>query len=287
MKVQPQCASCLLARVHYEASLTGQSKEIVQKSVEEAVKVLASKFRSNAIATEISTAVHRVVYEILEDEDPYLEKKKQANEIALKLYPKVKKAVNTFEDPFKASAIAAIIGNSFDYGVQGHTVEEKNFFDYFIKALRSGLTIDNLDNAMNLMKDVVYITDNCGEIVFDKLLIEKIKEKGARVSLVVRGKPILSDATMADAMMVSLTSIVDEVLTTGSNAVGINLNELPDETLKKMKESSLIIAKGMANYESLSEYDFRPVLYLLKAKCEPVAHSIGVKKGDLVAKLVK
>jgi len=103
----------------------------------------------------------------------------------------------------------------------------------------------------------------------------------------VRGGNIVTDATMEDVRAMGLEKKVDRVLTTGSNAIGVCMRELPAETLEAMMEADVIISKGMANYESLSDEGFRPIAYLMRAKCEPVARSMGVTKGWNVARLVK
>ncbi len=285
MKIKPQCASCLLSRVHYEAGLSTGDRELIEKAVREALKTLYENFNYSKVATEVSTAIHRKVYEVLGDPDPYREIKKRANRIALSLYPSIREIVLNHEDPFRASAIASIAGNSFDYGVLGYEVEENNLKESFITALNKGLAVDHLDKIVKMLEDVVYITDNCGEIVFDKLFIEQLKKYGAEITLLVRGKPILTDATREDVEEVSLATMVDDVITTGTNAIGVDPDEMPEENVEKLKNSSLIIAKGMANYESLSSHKFGPILYMLRAKCEPVAESLGVNRGDFVARL--
>jgi uncharacterized protein with ATP-grasp and redox domains len=150
-----------------------------------------------------------------------------------------------------------------------------------------GIDIDDTDRIAALANgaDVLYLVDNCGEIYFDELLIEELKSLGARVTLVVRGEYILTDVTMEDVQRMGLDKKVDRVLTTGSNAVGVSLEEAPAELLNALRTADLIISKGMANYESLSDAGFKPMAYLLRAKCEPVAASIGAKKGMNVAML--
>ncbi|MDR0767311.1 MAG: ARMT1-like domain-containing protein, partial [Methanosarcinales archaeon] len=104
--------------------------------------------------------------------------------------------------------------------------------------------------------------------------------------LVVRGAPILTDATMEDAKDLEMETIADQIITTGSNAIGIILNEAPPETLAAMEEATLIISKGMANFESLSDEKFvRPIAFLLRTKCEAVAEALGIEAGKSVAKL--
>ncbi|MFZ3382512.1 MAG: ARMT1-like domain-containing protein, partial [Candidatus Methanoperedens sp.] len=138
-----------------------------------------------------------------------------------------------------------------------------------------------------MLGDVVYLADNCGEIVFDTLLLEEIKKLGGRITLVVRGAPILNDVTMKEVKELGIDKMVDRVLTTGSNAIGLCLQEAPPELVEAFGKASLIISKGMANYETMSEYDFRPIAYLLKTKCDSVAEAMGLKRNMNVARMEK
>ena len=274
----------MFARVQYEAELSTDNAELQHKAIKAGVQWLGREYRHNAPLTYISTGVHRRAYEVLGG-DPYIEKKKMSNEIALKLLPTVKQIVDSdSKKAFRRSVIASIIGNSFDFGVLGFEPEER-FEDYSMEVFEKGLEIDDIDDMVCLLEEVLYLTDNCGEIVFDGLVLDQIKRLGGRTTLVVKGMPILTDATLEDANETGVIGKADRVLTTGSNAVGVNLDEAPYELVEALHSSSLIISKGMANYESMSEYDFKPIAYLLRAKCEPIAKSLGVKKGWNVAKL--
>ncbi len=290
MKSSPQCASCLLNRVLYEAELSTSDKAVAFKAVQGGLEYLKENFHEGADAINISTGIHRKAYSILNDRDPYREKKAQSNAIAASIMPKVRARIARApeKDRFRDAVLASIIGNTFDFGVQGHDVATDNFEAFFEQMFSHGLDVDDTEKIKALAKDadVVYITDNCGEIYFDELVLELLKKMGSRVTLVVRGEYILTDATMDDVRSMGLDKKVDRVLTTGSNAVGVNVKEAPKETLEAMRKASVIIAKGMANYESLSEEGFAPIAYLLRAKCEPVARSLGVKKGMNVARLV-
>ena len=149
-----------------------------------------------------------------------------------------------------------------------------------------GLDIDDTDEMRELLDKVVYIADNVGEIIYDGLLIEQIKRLGGDVTLVVRGGYILTDATIEDVWEFGLEKIADKVITTGSNAVGVNMEEASEELREALPTASLIIAKGMANFEMLSEYNFKPIAYLMRVKCTPVGEAVGARKGDVIAKLV-
>lgn len=267
--------------MHYEATLSTDDPELQQRAVQAGVRWLDDSFSINTPATYISTGIHRRAYEVLGDEDPYAAKKKMSNEIALKVLPMAEKMVNE-DDAFRRSIIASIVGNTLDFGVLGFEPEER-FDVYLMDVFKKGLDVDDTDKMKGLLDDVLYIADNCGEIVFDGLVLDQIKRLGGKVTLVVKGAPILTDATLKEAEETGISKKADRVLTTGSNAVGVDLDEAPDELVKALKNASLIISKGMANYEALSEYDFRPIAYLLRAKCEPIAASLGVKKGWNVA----
>jgi len=283
LKAHPRCAPCLLARVHYEATLSTDDLELQQRAVQEGIRWLNESFSIDTPATYISTGIHRRAYGILGDEDPYAAKKKMSNEIALKLLPAAEKMIKSNDnDAFRRSIIASIAGNTLDFGVLGFEPEEQ-FDAYFMDAFKKGLDVDDTDRMKELLDDVLYIADNCGEIVFDGLVLDQIKRLGGRVTLVVKGAPILTDATLEDAEKTGVSKKADRMLTTGSNAIGIDLDEAPDELVEALKNASLIISKGMANYEALSEYDFRPIAYLLRAKCEPIAASLHIKKGWNVA----
>jgi len=188
---------------------------------------------------------------------------------------------------FRRAVLLAIAGNTFDFGVQGHHVETGDFGAFLDRMVGQGLDTDEADRIEALARDanVLYLADNCGEIFMDELLMEQLQALGARVTLVVRGGNILTDATMEDVRRMGLDRKVGRVLTTGSNAVGISLKEAPAELLDALRSADLIISKGMANYESLSDAGFGPIAYLLRAKCEAVAAALGVKKGMNVAVL--
>lgn len=289
MKSDPGCAPCLLSRVLYEAELSTNDKALIFKAVQGGLDYLRDNFVPGRNAVAISTGVHRRAYSILRDEDPYREKKARSNEVAASIVPRVREYIVNArqEDRFRLAVLSAIIGNTFDFGVQGHNVDMDGFDRFFDELFRRGLDVDDTDRILSLARggNVVYLADNCGEIYFDELVMEQLKDASASVTLVVRGGYILTDVTMGDVVSMGLDKKVDRVLTTGSNAIGVSIDEAPEELLDAMRSSSVIISKGMANYEALSDEDYTPIAYLLRAKCEPVARSLGVRKGMSVAKL--
>ncbi len=263
-----------------------EDEEKIFNAVRVSIEILNEEYPKRKINAHIATKMHRKVYEVLGIEDPYKAVKDKANQVALKFLKPINEFVKKQEDVFKASAIASIIANTFDYGVMGHRVAEDDFMVFFEKQYSRGLAIDDLNEIRALCRGkVVYLTDNAGEIVVDTIFMKEIKKLCKELTVVVRGKPIISDATIEDAKLAGVDKIADNLLTNGMGAIGIIEEELPKVTLEKLEEADVIIAKGMANYESLSNARFKPIAFLLTAKCEPVARDIGVEVGDMVAML--
>jgi len=237
-----------------------------------------------APATHLSTKIHREAYRVLGDSDPYREKKQHSNVAAKNLLPLARDFVSE-KDSFRRAVLVAIVGNSFDFGVLGFDADKATAKETMLKQFEHGLDVDDSDRMKSMLGNVVYLADNCGEIVFDTLLFEEIRKLGGKITLVVRGAPILNDVTMKEALELGIDKKVDRVLTTGSNAIGVCLKEAPRELVEALGEASLIISKGMANYETMSEYNFKPIAYLLKTKCDSVAEAMGLKKNMSVARV--
>ena len=284
MKTHPRCAPCLLSRVQFEAELSTKDTELQKKAILAGIEVLREYLVDGLPAEYLSTKIHREAYRVLGDIDPYVQKKKQSNEAAKKLLPLAREFVSE-KDSLRRAILVAIIGNSFDFGVLGYDAEKEIVKETMLKQFKGGLDVDDSDRTKALLGNVVYLADNCGEIIFDTLLLEEIRKLGGKLTLVVRGAPILNDVTMKEVLELGLDKMVDRVLTTGSNAIGVCLKEAPPELVEALGSASLVISKGMANYETMSEHDFRPIAYLLKTKCESVAEAMGLKKNMNVARL--
>ena len=284
MKIHPRCAPCLLSRVQFEAELSTGDVALQKKAVLAGIEVLRKYLVDGAPATHLSTKIHREAYRVLGDIDPYRETKRHSNEAAKKFLPFARDFVSE-KDSFRRAVLVAIVGNSFDFGVLGFDADKATAKETILVQLGRGLDVDDTDRMKSRLRDVVFLADNCGEIVFDTLLFDEIRKLGGKITLVVRGAPILNDVTMTEVRELGLDKKVDRVLTTGSNAIGVCLNEAPPELVEALGKATLIISKGMANYETMSEYDFKPIAYLLKTKCESVAEAMGLKKNMNVARV--
>ena len=284
MRITDTCVDCLLSRIALECSLCGADAVLAAKTHKECRQVIDDLKDLPLSHPQVASRIHRRAYTLLNNPDPFDDLKRSGNRQAADVCRQVQGRLHTFRDYVHA----AVISNIFDYGVKGHSVTS-DFLSFFNEEIKKPLYIDDTDNILPLCSRVVYLSDNCGEIVFDKLLIRFLKSQGSCVTLAVKETPILNDATMEDALSLGLDTLVDHLTTTGggTNAeIGINMDLIPDDLRKALDICTIIIAKGMANFESLSEMEkLPPVAYLLAAKCKPVADELGVPVGVKVAKL--
>ncbi|KUG15366.1 hypothetical protein ASZ90_014982 [hydrocarbon metagenome] len=282
MKFDDRCFDCLLSRVLLECELCSAPPAKVRE-VTAACAALLEEIRDQPIShPEIASAMHRKAYAMLGSDDPFLPLKEEGDRVAREVCRRVRGRLSSFRD----FVLASVIGNTFDYGVKGHQVTG-DFLAYFEQEFAAGLAIDDTDRIAALTGRVVYITDNCGEIVFDRLLLQYLHRQGSRITLVVRDEPILNDATMAEVRALRLDRYAETVTTTGCGCeIGVRLDCMPPAFSAAVADCTLIIAKGMANYESLSEYTgLPPTAFLMAAKCDPIAEAIGVVRGSKVAML--
>lgn len=290
MKIQTECVPCLLKRILFEIELSTDDKKLQNKTIKKACKLLAELYDPNICSVDIATKVHKLVYETLDVKDPYKKLKFESNKTAKKLIPRVKELINVCEDPLRMSMICSIVGNMMDFGIEGASKYPEKLFDIFEETVSDDLGYDDYDKTKNILKDaknVLLFTDNCGEIVFDKILCSELKKFKPDIflSVVVKGENILSDATMDDALEIGLDKEVDQILTTGCFAVGIDFEKLPMDVKKLLDKVDIILSKGMGNYEAFSETTYKPIAYLLRTKCSAIANSMCVTQNINVIKL--
>ena len=292
MKIKKECVPCLIRRIEFEAKESTNDKNLQTKTVKNACETLSELYDPDCCSAQIATIVHKIAYETLGDNDPYKNLKSQSNKIASSLIPRVEELIKKSVDPLKTSMICSIIGNMMDFGIAGGSSHPNKLIEMFEKIFEKGLGYDDTEELKKLLmesKHVLLFTDNCGEIVFDKILCRELKKYNPDMflTLVVKGEPILSDATIQDAKELKFEEVVDEILTTGCFAVGVDFSKLTSILTNKLEQTDLIICKGMANYESFSETDYHPIAYLLRTKCNAIASSMNLPLNINVVKLYK
>lgn len=286
MNMDPECVPCLLGRVFYQANLC--NPESSYRSMKKALDMLSAEFTAGKNSAGIATKVHRVAYDEMGVDDPYLELKMEACNVALSILDEAKEFIASSENGLEAAVKVAIAGNVMDFGVQGLT-DPEHLSKNFSKLVSQTLAVNDIKKAENFLgkgKKVLYLLDNCGEDVLDILLVKELQKTGTYVTGVVKGEPILTDVTMRDADRSGISGVFDKTISTEMFAVGVSVEKMKKELLEEIDSADLIISKGMGNFEALSDSSIKPILYLFRAKCNPVAKAAGVLKNDNVAKLI-
>lgn len=282
MKVYYECAPCFLRQAKEALDLATDDQSLKMEIMEELVEVVYNDFNKEAVSNVVGTKIHRIIKDKTLNEDPYLLEKQKGNEIALKFLPKIKKILKE-ENELETYVKAAIIGNIIDFGALGVDFDiEKGIIENMEKEIALNQVFE-LENELQSAKNVIYLADNNGEIVFDKLLIEKLKEYDVEVTVALKEKPILNDAGIEDAIEIGLDEVA-ELVSTGTDSIGILYADISEEFKEIFKESDMVISKGLGNYEGLTAMELgnKPVFCLLNAKCNPIAKDIGVNLGDNV-----
>lgn len=289
MKVGSRCGYCLLHR-GYQLILRSTEDEAVRlEAVRRLLVLLGEEFGPDAVPSVVGSERDRIIHRVTGCLDPYVEMKREANRRALEILPRMEALVEEqlAEERLRTACAIACVGNVIEYDVPGHNPD-------FAEALRGiedeDFYVDDLDEFRGLLSPgvgVLYLTDNAGEIAFDRLVVEELKDLGCNVTVAVKGGPSLNDALMGDAEAVGMAEVADGVITTGTDAVGISLSESSEEFVAAYEGADVILAKGMANWETLTEYPAPcPTLFLFRTKCEPVAEAVGAPLQRNVAKLV-
>jgi len=294
LKVTFYCSLCLFKR-GYEAILEAtEDTKIRFEAIQRLLQLLSREFKPTAIPAVIGTMRERLIKEVTGNPDPYAEKKKISNMEALKILPYAENIISSKqndEERFRTAALVAIVGNIIEFGIPGHefTFEE---IKHLIRQAEEELVIDDLSEAFRMArkaKSILFLTDNAGEIAFDTLLVKELKRirKNGKVTVGVKGKPTINDATLEDALLVGMDKVADEIVTTGSDAIGFIPSEYSSSFLRTYEDSDFVVAKGMAYAETLTEFELeKPHLLLLRTKCPTVAEYFGVSKNRNIAKIL-
>ncbi len=251
----------------------------VQRDVLREASALLASLPAEATPIEMGMRIHEVIRQRTGSLDPYRRVKRESNRHALSLYPRLKEYVAGSDDPLRAAVTLAAIGNVIDFGANPHFDLERSLEEGMNKGL-AGSEFPLLARRLGEVGHVLYIGDNAGEIVLDKLLVERMSSLGIKVTFVVREAPILNDATLEDAREVGMDRVA-EVVSSGVVGPGTLLRHTTPEFLDLFNRAEFVLAKGQGNYEGLSD-EPRPVFFLLMAKCPVVARDLGVEVGDLV-----
>ncbi len=255
-------------------------------------RLVDKEFKSTAVPAHLGTKRDRLVKTVTGNADPYAKRKLLSNQHALETMPQVKRLLaqeKIGEARFRKACLCAIVGNIIEFDIPEHDFKYEDITRFVLQA-EADLAVDEIPKILDVAKKaerVLYLTDNAGEIAFDSLLVAELKKLGARVTVAVKAKPVINDATMQDAKAVGMHEVADDLISNGTDAVGLILKECSKRFISLYKSADLVIAKGMGYAETLTEAKLtKPHALLLRTKCQPVARFFGTVRGKNVAKLL-
>ena len=294
MKTYLDCIPCFFQQALRAARIAGADDDSTKRLLDQ-IALTIPTIAMDRTPPEIGAIVYRQISAITGSPDPYKELKRHNIRHAQALYPEVKEKVAASQEPLVTAVRVAIAGNVIDFGVNAafdlegdlERILEQDFavFDY-----------DRFSRRAASAQNILYIGDNAGEAVFDRVLIEELARsdgnsdtshgQGAheqkRVTFAVRGEPVINDITTVEADIIGLPDVA-EVVSSGSPAPGAVLSHCTDDFIRRFYEADMVISKGQGNYEALSGVD-REIFFMLKTKCSVLARHLGVEEGGIVLK---
>ena len=278
MKTYLDCIPCMIRQALDSARLATEDETVHERILRETL-VAASDLDLRQPPPAMAQRVHRRIRELTGNHDLYREAKASQNRLALEFYERFCHGDACADNQLESAVRLAIAGNVIDLGVKSELDECQ-----IHKALETCLT-EPLDGDISAFADaiaratrILYLTDNAGEIVLDRLLIERLPRE--KVTVAVRGAPVINDATRRDAEMAGISELVT-VIDNGSDAPGTILEDCSAVFRHHFAQADLVIAKGQGNYETLKETP-APVYFLLRVKCSVLARDLGCPLGRMV-----
>ena len=275
MKTYLDCFPCFVEQAIRAARLLTDDEKIIKQILDE-VGAYFSKIPLTSTPPETGDFIYRRIREITGVNDPYKAAKKASIEEVLSIYPHLQEMIRESDDPLLTAIKLATIGNVLDFGISRTYKLMEEIAK--ISEMKYGIFHYNeFREQLNRASSVLFIGDNAGETVFDRLLIENL---GKDVTYVVRETPVINDAIEEDAIDSGLHEVA-EIISSGSTAPGTILRLCNEDFLERFEKAELVISKGQGNYEGLSGVD-RKVFFLLRVKCPVIAGDVGVELNDFI-----
>jgi damage-control phosphatase, subfamily I len=285
LKMASNCYSCIMDRAKFECDLSMNTEEEKLLAMEELLDFMASN--KGGVPALVGTEREMIIKRRSGNPDPYASLKAQSNRTATELIPIASEFYQMSENKLEAIIRIAAAANSMEFGVKGHDFSPETFGRRFEDTLHETLDGDlkEVERRLGAYDNILYLTDNAGEVIFDLFVVDKLEEMGKRVVMASKSEPVLNDVTASELR--HFTS--REVIETGP-VVGTILDSLSPEAKELLQSDEwLIFSKGMGNFETLYEIDERfkgRLIYVLRAKCEPVASKLRVLQGSLVVRAI-
>ena len=273
MKTYLDCIPCFFRQALAAARMASMDVSI-HRRVLDAVALIIPDLALNATPPEIAQHVYRIVHEITGNNDPYLEAKRCANKSAMSLYARMKDMVDDSNETLETACKLAIAGNAIDLGAHADYGSMYSIIEDSLGYQLDQEKYQKFKERVGKSSLILYLADNAGEIVFDRILIEQLLQiKKLEIVFVVREEPIINDATLDDALQVGLNKVAT-IISNGSDAPATILSQCSSKMLSYYRAADLIISKGQGNYESLSDRSGN-IFFLFKVKCTVIARDSG------------
>jgi uncharacterized protein with ATP-grasp and redox domains len=284
MKLDLNCITCNIKQAIKITELFEVDRIKKEEMMREVLEYLSNADYAKC-NPEIIAGSWDIILKHIENTNPYANIKKYYNMEVLKMTESIEHLIENSDDKFNTALKIAIAGNLIDFSAT-HKFDLEMLMEKIINIEKINLAIDHskeLYERLKTAKSVMYLGDNCGEICLDKIFIKYIRNEfpNIKVFFGVRGKIIINDVTLDDALMVGMQEVAD-VIENGDGSLGTVIERVSSEFKEKFYHADVIIAKGQGNYESLSEIDKNNIFHLFMAKCEPVSNSLGVKSMSIV-----
>lgn len=277
MRTYLDCFPCFLSQALRAARIATDDDATVKQVLDE-VGMMLPGIPLTSTPPESGRRIYQTVSAITKTPDPYRGIKAENTETALALYPVMRQRVETAQDPLLMAIRLAIAGNVIDFG-PGRAFDLQKEVESVLTQAFARCDYDAFRAALDGASEILFIGDNAGESVFDRILIEALQRP---VHYAVRGGPVINDVTVDDAVQAGIDQVAT-IVSSGTDAPGAILATCTEAFRGMYAGASLIIAKGQGNYEALSTAG-GPLFFLLKAKCRVIAQDMGVREGDIVLK---
>jgi uncharacterized protein with ATP-grasp and redox domains len=278
MDLYADCILCNQRQVQEIMRSFTDDEDLIWK-VSLAVADAMSKLPRQTRPAQATSIAFRIMREMTGVDDPLREMKRRHNAVAVGLYPELKAMVRESPDPLLMAVYVAVAGNIIDVSTMG--IGDLDVRAEVERVLKKSLTIDHyafFREDVKRAQSILFVGDNAGEVVFDRVLVEEIGPD--KITYVVKGGPIINDATLEDALAAGMDQVT-RVITTGDNSVGVDFELASPEFMAAYQEAALVISKGQGNFESFSVAAHH-IYFLLQAKCAAVAREFGVPRGSLI-----
>ncbi|MGQ9515607.1 MAG: damage-control phosphatase ARMT1 family protein [Thermoproteota archaeon] len=278
MKVGPECYICIKRLISKTTSLSTKDTKVLKRSRKEAISILQREYSREIVPAHLSTKILRHLKEVTGCANPFKEIKFKEIEFAKRFRDMAGEPPKNLRSLVEFSAI----GNTLDFFKKPESILKKiNRFPGFARE-----DIKIFAEKLYSAKRIVFLADNAGECFFDEPLVNFLNER-TEVTYVVKGSPVQNDMTYEDLVYANMADRMGRILSTGDDAVGVDIKTVSNRILEEMDRSDLIIAKGMGNYETLSELPCTErVFHILMAKCRPVALSLQIPLNSYAAILM-